>query len=241
MARLRRYIVSFVLAALPLTVYAQRAGDWVVGAGVLSITPEGSGGPLYITAPVQESIPGSGATVRNTTTLGLDLDYFVTDNIAVEALMGVPPSIKLDGRGTLGAVGRLGQARLFAPAVLGKYFFGQSDERLRISLGVGVNYSTFRDTQLTQGLQDAIGSVFAIPAGASSTVAHISSKWAPVFNAGANYAITRRFGISASLSYIPLDVHATLDTSVAGIPVARSTARIGIDPLVEYVYATYRF
>lgn len=235
------WVAALALTAIASGAHAQKAGDWVVGAGALLYAPQDSTTPLSFVSPVQREIPGSGANVGNATTLGLNLHYFLTDNWAVEGVLGIPPKIKIDGAGTLAPLGELGSARLYAPSVLAKYFFGNADDRFRLSVGAGVTYTAFRSVSLTSGLQNTLGGALKLPPGASSTYADIDSKWAPVFNVGANYAIDKNWGLTFSVSYIPMKTNATLTTQVGGKTVAVSKTRVTLDPIVPFLYLTYKF
>lgn len=231
-------VAILALAASWGTAQAQGAGDWVLGAGALHYAPQDTSRPLQVTQPPLGAIPGSGANVRGTTTLGLNVHYFLTDHWAVEGVLGIPPRIKLDGAGAaFGQIGRLGSARLWAPTVLGKYFFGNPGDKLRVSVGAGVTYNDFRSVRLNSaGLAQAM----ALPPGAV-TSARIGSKWAPVFNVGVNYAIDKHWGISGSISYMPLKLRANLDTRLGGQTIARSTTTIKVNPILPFIYVTYRF
>ena len=186
-------------------------------------------------------VPGSGADLKSATTLGLNVHYFLTDNWAIEGVLGVPPQLKLNGAGTLAPVGELGKARLYAPSLLGKYFFGNADDKFRVSLGLGVTYSQFRSVKLSNGLQGTLNSAIGLPPGASSTSAKIDSQWAPVFNVGANYAIDKNWGVTFSVSYVPMKTDAYLTTKVNGNKVALSKTRLTLDPIIPFLYVTYKF
>lgn len=237
----KTWVAALALTAIASGAYAQKAGDWVVGAGALVYAPQDSTTPLRFVSPVEREVPGSGASVKSATTLGLNVHYFLTDNWAVEGVLGVPPRIKIDGAGTLAPIGELGSARLYAPSVLAKYFFGNADDRFRLSAGVGITYTAFRSVSLTSGMQNTLGGALKLPPGASSTSGSIDSKWAPVFNVGANYAIDKNWGVTFSVSYIPMKTDATLTTQVGGKTVAVSKTRVTLDPLVPFLYLTYKF
>ena len=237
----KKWMLVAATAMLASSAYAQKAGDWVIGGGALLYAPQDSTTPLRFVSPVERELPGSGASVKNATTLGLNVHYFLTDNWAVEGVLGIPPKIKLDGAGTLAPLGELGSAKLYAPSVLGKYFFGNADDKFRVSLGAGVTYSAFRSIRLSQGLQNTLGGALKLPPGASSTSASIDSKWAPVFNVGANYAIDKNWGVTFSVSYIPMKTNATLTTQAGGKTVAVSKTRVTLDPIVPFLYVTYKF
>ncbi|GAB2477240.1 outer membrane beta-barrel protein [Comamonas humi] len=230
-----------LLAATAGSAYAQKAGDWVVGGGALVYAPQDSTTPLRFVSPFEREIPGSGADVKSATTLGLNVHYFLTDNWAIEGVLGVPPKIKIEGAGTLAPIGELGSARLYAPSVLAKYFFGNADDKFRLSVGAGLTYTSFHSVSLTNGLQNTLGGALRLPPGASSTTAKIDAKWSPVLNVGANYAFDKNWGLTFSVSYIPMKTDATLTTRVGGKEVAVSKTRVTLDPIVPFLYLTYKF
>lgn len=221
--------------------WAQRAGDFVLGAGALNYSPQDKSSPLRFTQPVEREIPGSGSSLSSATTLGLNLHYFLTDNWAIEGVAGIPPRLKLSGAGTLERVGELGTARLYAPSLLAKYFFGSPDDKFRISAGVGITYARFGSVRLTNGLQNTLGGALGIPPGGSSTSAKIDSRFGPVFNIGANYAIDKDWGVTFSVSYVPMKTTAVLTTTAGGNAVAKSQARLTLDPIIPFLYVTRRF
>ena len=241
MTQAKKWMVVAATALLASSAYAQKAGDWVFGAGALHYAPQDKSEPLQFTEPVQRVIPGSGADLNSATTLGMNVHYFLTDNWAVEGVLGIPPKLKLNGAGTLGHIGELGNAKLYAPTVLAKYFFGNADDKFRISAGLGVTYSKFKNVHLTDGLQNTLGGALGIPAGRSVTTAKIDSKWAPVLNVGANYAIDKNWGVTFSVSYVPMKTEAVLTTTVNGNKVAVSKTKLTLDPIIPFLYVTYKF
>ncbi|KTT15711.1 OmpW family outer membrane protein [Pseudacidovorax intermedius] len=246
MQRQQRLLQALTLAGLgalaTTPALAQQAGDWVLGAGWLHFSPRDSSQPLTVTAPVPSVVPGSGAGVGNADTLGLSAVYFVDPNWAVEGVLGVPPKFKLNGEGTLARVGQLGEARQWSPTILGKYYFGNGNDAFRPFVGLGGTYVWYSDVSLTPGLQGAVGGLAGRPPLSTVTSAKLDSSFAPVFNAGAAWQIDRHWGISLSVSYIPLKTKATLTTTTAtGVPLLTSEARLKLNPVVTYLSATYRF
>lgn len=241
MKQAKKWMWLAATALLASSAYAQKAGDWVIGGGALNYSPQDKSEPLTFTEPFQRQIPGSGADLKSSTTLGLNLHYFLTDNWAVEGVLGIPPRLKLNGAGTLAPIGELGNARLYAPSLLGKYFFGNADDKFRVSLGLGVTYSQFRSVRLSSGLQNTLGGAIGAPPGVAKTTAKIDSQWAPVLNIGANYAIDKNWGITFSVSYVPMKTDAKLTTTVNGNKVAVSQTRLTLDPIIPFLYVTYKF
>ena len=221
---------------------AQQAGDWVVGAGWLHFAPQDSSKPLTFTSPVNREVPGSGSGVDSTSTLGLSAIYFADSNWAVEGVLGVPPKFKLQGEGTLAGLGEIGQAKQWSPTFLGKYYFGNGNDPIRFSLGLGATYVWYSDVNLSNGLQNAVGGQLRRPVGTSSTTAKLDKSFAPVLNAGVSWQFDRHWGVSLSVSYIPLKTTATLTTRAAnGATIGTSEARLKLDPIVTYAAVTYRF
>ncbi len=74
--------------------------------------------------------------------------------------------------------------------------------------------------------------------------ASAKSSWNPVFNVGANYAVTDNWFVGLSVSYLPLSSTATLTTQnagAAGNATVVSHTKIKIDPVVTYLNVGYRF
>ena len=222
--------------------WAQNAGDWVVGAGWLHFAPQDSSKPLTLTAPVRSVLAGSGASISDSDTLGLSAIYFIDSHWAVEGVFGIPPKFKLNGTGTLGRVGELGEARQWSPTILGKYYFNEGNAALRPFVGLGATYVWYSDIELSPGLQGALGSQLRQRPLSTSTTAKLDSSFAPVLNAGVAYQIDKHWGVSFWVSYIPLKTKAKLTTTTnTGLPIATSEARLKLNPIVTYLSATYRF
>jgi outer membrane protein len=237
---------AFVLAAAAVfasgSAMAQQAGDWQVGAGWFHLSPQDSSKPLTLTSPVPAVLAGSGASVSDSDTFGLNATYFLDSHWALEGVFGIPPKFKLNGTGTLGQVGELGEARQWSPTLLGKYYFREGTDKLRPFVGLGATYVWYSGVNLTQNLQGALGNQLMQPPLSTVTTAKIDSKFAPVLNAGVAYQIDPHWGVSFSVSYIPLKTTANLTTtSLGGFPIATSQARLKLDPIVSYLALTYKF
>ena len=221
---------------------AQKAGDWQVGAGWLHFAPQDSSKPLTFTAPSYAVIPGSGASVGTSDTFGVNLTYFVDSHWAVEGVLGVPPTFKLTGEGTLGPIGELGDAKQWSPTVLAKYYFNDGEAKFRPYVGLGATYVWYSDVNLTPGLQGALANRIGLPASAlSTTTAKLDSSFTAVFNVGVAYQFDPHWGMAFSVSYIPLKTTAKLTTTARGIPVAASESRLTLNPIVPYLAVTYKF
>lgn len=107
---------------------------------------------------------------------------------------------------------------------------------------MGATYVWYSDVKLTSNLQGALASQFRQSPLAVNTTAKLDSSFAPVINLGVAYQLDKHWGLSFSVSYIPLKTKAKLTTtSITGLPVATSEASLKLNPIVTYVSATYRF
>lgn len=223
--------------------HAQSAGQWVVNAGWMHLNPQDSSQPLTVSALGNSAqVPGSGTAVSNADTFALNARYYFTDHLALEAALGVPPKLRLSGTGTLSGLGELGNARVWSPAILGQYHFGEPTASLRPYLGAGVAYVWFRSINLTPAM--ATGQFLYSPTLGGSltgpTSASLSKSLAPVINAGLTYNIDSRWSVGLSMSYVWLSTNATLTTHSA-VGTVSTTTRVKINPLTSFISVGYRF
>jgi outer membrane protein len=216
--------------------------------------------------PSQFTSPGTGLSTNNADTAGLVFSHFVTDHFAVTSVAGIPPKFELYGHGTIqppGPAGALGSqnigdpavnpivksVRQWSPALIFQYYFASATSKFRPYIGIGVSYNWFSDIQLNDNFvtstQNNLGSILAAGAGKpgkTSVEAKASSSWQPVFNAGAMYNITDRWGITASVTYMPLKTtSSTIIKAADGTELAVSKAELKADPIITFLAVTYKF
>jgi len=166
------------LAAFATPVFAQSAGSNIVGIGWLHLAPRDSSEGLTTARGYDD---GAHSLVSNVDALGLTFTHFYTSNMAVTADLGIPPTFDLTGTGTLARYGHIGSAKQWSPAVVAKYYFGESSSKFRPFLGAGLSYTRYSDVTLSPTFQN-------VASGGSGTAnASLSDSWAPVLNAGASY------------------------------------------------------
>lgn len=226
--------------------------------------------PTPINTPLRlpNSFTSSGTklSTNNADTVGLVISHFLTDHIAVTSVAGVPPTFKIYGSGTIrppGPAGALGiqnlsdpsanpivkNVRQWSPAVIFQYYFAAPDAKFRPYLGIGVSYNWFSDIQLNDNFvrstQNNLGAILAAGAGKpgqTSVEAKASSSWQPVFNAGLAYNVTQHWGVTASVTYIPLKTTSSVIIKAAdGTQLGVSKAELKADPIITYLAVTYKF
>ncbi|SEK00069.1 OmpW/AlkL family protein [Paraburkholderia diazotrophica] len=216
--------------------------------------------------PSSFTSPGTSLSTTNADTAGLVFSHFVTDHIAVTSVAGIPPKFEIYGHGTIqppGPAGALGKqdigdpavnpivksVRQWSPALIFQYYFASATAKFRPFLGIGVSYNWFSDIQLNNNFvtstQDNLGAILAAGAGKpgkTSVEAKASSSWAPVFNAGAMYNITDHWGVTASVTYIPLKTTSSVIIKAAdGTELGVSKAELKADPIITYLAVSYKF
>lgn len=237
----------FLIAGLGLTVscaaQAQSAGDLQVTAGWLHIDSRLSAGPLTVVQPALGVEPNTGAKADNPNTVGLELTYFLTDHLATETWLGIPPKVSLSGTGNLSTPGLnpLASGRSWAPMLLFKYYVGPSTWKLRPYVGAGAAYKFDTDVRINPAFQQVASLQYS--GGATTNApssAHFKPGFAPVLNAGATYNIDKHWSINASLTFMHTVTTATITTHLPGGNVV-TTSRIRESPLISFVGIGYRF
>jgi outer membrane protein len=241
-----KYATTACLSGLTLiagsvdSAHAQAAGDNVVSLGWAHVAPQTGSGPLTVTSvggtPVNMPIPGSGSGARSADLPAFIFEHYITNQIGVAFLGGWPGRMQLEGRGVMDSYGVLGDTRTWAPEVVLRYHFGQPDSRFRPFVGVGVNYTWFTDTRVTNS--DFVEQSFG-PGGTAT--AHASSSWNPVVQAGLDYQISKRWSVDMLVAYIPTDTNVTLTGKTAGGTEIVSHAKVRLHPIVTFLGISYKF
>lgn len=235
----KKMLIAGAAMLLAGAAQAQSAGSNIVSLGWFRVMPTGSADPLTLDSvngvPFGQPQPGTGAKVESADTLGLAFTHFFTDNIAGEIVAGIPPKHDITGQGSFAQYGKLGSVRQWSPAVLVQYHFFDATTKLRPYVGIGVNYTWFTAAQVTN--QAFVTGTYGPGASISASA---KSSWNPVFNIGANYAITDKWFVGLSVSYLPLSTTATFTTQRGPVTIVSHT-KIKLDPVVTYLNVGYRF
>ena len=240
MTRFAGVAVCIGTAALANNADAQTAGSITTSVGWLHISPQGNATPLTVQsvggATVNQQMAGTGAHASSTDTMGITTEYYVTDNIGVAMLLGLPLKVNLIGDGTLQKYGTLGTTRPMPPAIELRYHLFSAASKFRPYAGLGVNYTWFTQVRATnrQFLSDSFG-----PGG--SARATLSASWNPVFELGASYAMTKHWSVGTSINYMPVKTHLTLYGQTATGTQIVSTSTLRLNPVSVFLNVAYTF
>jgi outer membrane protein W len=134
----------------------------------------------------------------------------LTSFLDLELAFGVPPKTDTVGRGpaTVGSVPYNNQvistAKWAAPSALIEYKFFSENAILRPYVGVGVNYTSFYDRQVTQAGAQAIG---------GPTRLSLTSSVGPVGTIGLKYQPSTHWHVVASWNISRVDTDLKADTA----------------------------
>ena len=204
-------ILVLIISLTPQVTYSQEtsafksAGTWLVGLKVLNLDPD-----------VDSSVSiGGSATVDDDTVPELDIRYFITDTIAIEAIFGTTEHNVGAVNTALGNV-NLGTINVLPPTFTLQYHF-KTENSFKPYLGFGINYTFFYDGNPGQfdsvKYKDEIGLAF---------------------NLGFDYILNDNnyFNIDIKKYDLPTDVN--INSGVA-------TADVDLDPLAISIGYGWRF
>ena len=177
--------------------------------------------------------PGANVDLKNTQTAYFAYIRRLNSYLDLELAFGIPPKTKTIGKGpaALGSVPYNGQtiatAKWLAPSALLEYKFFSESAPLRPYVGVGVNYTSFYDRQVTPAGQAASG---------GPTRLSLTSSVGPVGTVGLKYQPGTRWSVIASYSISR--VTSDLKTDTAGVI---RTTHVSFGPQAVVVAAGYSF
>ena len=162
--------------------------------------------------------PGADADVGSATTVVFTYEREVLPRIGVELVLGVPPTIKARGAGSVAFLGEVLSARNMAPTVLVNYHFGDAGDRLRPYVGLGLNYTKF------------VGKKSPYP-----WTLHLSDSLGVAAQVGVDYSIDKQWGMFASVAAVKVKS----DLVAVGATVLQTT--IDFRPVTFSAGASYKF
>jgi outer membrane protein len=154
--------------------------------------------------------PGVNVDLQNTQTAYFAYVRRLNSFLDLELAFGVPPKTTTVGKGpaTVGSVPFNGvpiaTSKWLAPSALIEYKFLSEDSAFRPYIGVGINYTTFYDRQVTPQGQAAIG---------GPTRLSLTSSVGPVGTVGIKYQSRDRWQIILSYNISQVDSNLKTDTS----------------------------
>jgi outer membrane protein len=217
----------FALALAAPLAHAHKTGDFIVRAGAITTAPNEDSGELKLDGT---KISGTKATLTSDTQLGLTFAYMLTDHIGLELLAATPFQHEVGVKGLGPALdGKLADVKQLPPTLSLQYYPLDASSRFQPYAGIGINYTTFFNEDLTSQrksegfsnlkLKDSVGIAGQL---------------------GFDYMITDRMLVNASVWYADIDTQATVDGPTA-LGVGRTKVDVDVDPWVYMVAIGYKF
>ena len=217
----------FALALAAPLAHAHKTGDFIVRAGAITTAPNEDSGELKLDGA---KISGTKATLTSDTQLGLTFAYMLTDHIGLELLAATPFQHEVGVKGLGPALdGKLADVKQLPPTLSLQYYPLDASSRFQPYAGIGINYTTFFNEDLTSQrksegfsnlkLKDSVGIAGQL---------------------GFDYMITDRMLVNASVWYADIDTQATVDGPTA-LGVGRTKVDVDVDPWVYMVAIGYKF
>ncbi|MFV0279435.1 MAG: OmpW/AlkL family protein [Rhodoblastus sp.] len=191
----------------------------------------GPGSPIF----------GSGGSVNTTVIPEVDLSYYFTKNIAVEAVCCFSKH-KVTGTGALDGL-NIGNTWVFPPTVLLQYHFTNFGA-FQPYVGIGVNFTAFFSAKGGNQYTPFITPAGLVGANAVTDL-RVGSSWGVAGQVGFDYMINSNWGINFDVKRILMQptAYATVwnsavSSTLGPIPVR---AKVNIDPWLVSAGITYRF
>jgi outer membrane protein len=216
------------LAVASPAAFAHQAGDVIVRAGAITVAPNESSSDIWVGA-LNTDVAGSKATLDSDTQLGLNFAYMATDHVAVELLAATPFTHSVGVKGMPGAFaglnGNLGEIKQLPPTLSALYYPMQSTSAFQPYAGIGVNYTWFFDTELSNSAEAK-----------GFNGLDLENSWGMSYQVGMDYMLTDNIMLNGQVRYIDIDTTAT--TSFGGREVE---VDVDVDPYVYMVGLGYKF
>jgi len=220
-------LATAVIAALLLpsaTAFAYDAGDIIVRAGFTTVAPNDDTSNILAGG----TDLGVDLSIGNNTQLGLNVAYFVTDNINIELLAATPFTHDVDFgvSDPLGTGNKLGEVTHLPPTLSVNYYFSDKASAFQPYAGVGLNYTFIFDEEFT-----------AANTAAGLTDLKLDNTLGLSAQVGFDYVIDSQWHLNASVRYIDINTEASFKVGDA----QGAVEDISIDPTVYTISVGYTF
>jgi outer membrane protein len=190
---------------------------WMVRIRGLAFVPQSSANLYGAGAPIDGTLKVSNSIVPE-----IDISYFFTKNIAIEAICCVVPA-KINAKGAVAALGNVGDVIAFPPTITLQYHFTDFGA-FKPYIGVGVNYTHY----------------FPNGNGANFANLKVDDSWGVAGQIGFDYMIDKHWAFNVDVKKILMQPNAQVNLLTPGgaVPLVAKTK---IDPWLIGVGVGYRF
>ncbi|WP_020407241.1 OmpW/AlkL family protein [Hahella ganghwensis] len=203
---------------------AYEKGNIVVRAGLAMVDPQDDSTELTLNGA---SLDGTSVTVDDDTQLGLTLTYMVTDKVGVSLLGATPFKHTVTAKGAPVDNLKTAEVKHLPPTITVQYFPMDAQSAFQPYVGIGLNYTTFFQEELTSDFKDALG----------DGNIKLDDSFGYALQVGADYKLSNNVVLNASIWTIDIDTTATIDLESG----SQIKTDVDIDPMVYMVGVGYQF
>ncbi len=209
---------------------ANAAGGTALKLGYADIAFNTKSGDL--SGPAGTTPPGVQAAIGDTRTLALVADVPLSERWGLVIQLGAPPLVRFNGAGAGAALGEVGSARAWFPAVLARWQPAPWG-RFQPYAAAGLNHTFFTDKRITEAYTTAFGG--------SASRSRLKASQGAVLKLGAEWRIDDRWGIDLAYARYGIRTTATITTTTPGLGDVERTVDVKVDPDVLSLMLSYRF
>jgi outer membrane protein len=215
---MRQFLMALILGGSSVTglAHAHEAGDFFLRAGAAQVSPDASSGTVL----------GGRVDVDDATSLGVSGSWFFSSHWAVEVLAALPFEHDIVGAGSLKGVD-IGSTK-HLPPTLSLQYYPLANSKFQPYLGIGLNYTTFFDSNTSSTLDTALN---------GSTDISLDDSTGLAFQVGLDYQLNNSWYLNAAIWKVDIDT--TAHISVNGTKAA--SVDVSIDPMVFMLGVGYSF
>ena len=234
LVKLLNTMVFTVFLVMSSQTWAHEKGDLNVGFFWLQINTELNDEPLVLESNGAE-IPNLALSVESKSMPAIGLTYFITDNIAIESYLGVPPryDVQLSGGEAiplLSGIKGVASTEILAALAFLQYYYTVPNTPITLHVGAGFGYAVFHDIEVNPIF-------YSLDPDLSFSA---DDSLAAAFQLGAE--VNLNDNLTARLTYgkMTLSVDAQFSTGILG-PVSDFTTTINVNPDLWIIGMGYKF
>lgn len=209
--------LTTALALISLNVLAVEQGDWLLHLRAVNVAPNDDSSLIRVDGA---GVAGTGVKVSDAPSLDISLGYMFTDNWAVEVLADISSKHEVSAFG-LGGLGvpdgtDVVEVNTLPPTVFLQYQFNPTGN-IRPYAGLGVNFTTFLNDDLTPAAVDVLG----------ASNLSVDNSWGLAAQFGIDWPLKNNWSFNLDVKYIDISTEATFDTAIG-----RASVDVDINPTV---------
>lgn len=241
--RIFRTAILFMWVMMSGQSWAHEKGDLVAGLFSLRIETALNEKPIAFASGGFE-IPNVSLSVASQSMPAIGLTYFITDNIAIESYLGVPPRYQIDINGLdnlaglaqnaeVAAIDKVASTKILAALAFLQYYYGIPNTPFTLHVGLGVGYAVFTSIDV-----DAL--FFRLD---NNLTFNIDSSLAGAIQLGVEVDLGDKLTGRLSYGKMKLEADAQFTTGLASLngPPIDFTTTITVDPDIWMVGIGYEF